>query len=399
MGISKLESPLTKRKITILGSTGSIGKSTLDLIMRNPDAFKVEALTAYSNVKLLAEQARLTKAKLAVVADKTKFSDLKEALVGTNIEAAAGPNAVLEAAERPSDWVMAAIVGAAGLGPTLAAVRRGVAVALANKECLVCAGEIMLSEVKASGATLLPVDSEHNAIFQVFDFDQRRAIERIILTASGGPFWKATVTHMAKASPEEAMDHPNWDMGSKVSVDSATMMNKGLELIEAHYLFGMPEEKIDILVHTQSIVHSLVEYVDGSVLAQLGAPDMRTPISHALGWPKRISTPSPKLDLASVGILNFEKPDSARFPAIDISRQALRDGGAAPNVLNAANEVAVAAFLEKRIGFLDISQIIEDTLKKFSATTVGSLDDVYAVDCEARALALESVVEFSVKTD
>jgi 1-deoxy-D-xylulose-5-phosphate reductoisomerase len=379
------------RKITILGSTGSIGCNTLDLIQRNPEAYEVEALTANKNVDLLATQARKTNARFAVIADESLYPALKEALSGTSIEAGAGASAVIEAASRPADWVMAAIVGAAGLEPTLTAVRRGIVIALANKECLVCAGDLMLSEIAASGATLLPVDSEHNAIFQVFDFDQRPAIEKIILTASGGPFWNATLAKMAKATPTEAIAHPNWDMGAKISVDSATMMNKGLELIEAHYLFAMEEERIDVLVHVQSIVHSLVAYVDGSVLAQLGSPDMRTPIAYALGWPARIPAPSPKLDLASVGTLSFEKPDAVRFPAIELARQSLRDGGAAPTVLNAANEIAVAAFLQQKIKFLDIARTVENTLGKLSGITADSLEDVISVDNEARAKAAEEV--------
>jgi 1-deoxy-D-xylulose-5-phosphate reductoisomerase len=379
------------RKITILGSTGSIGCNTLDLIQRSPEAYEVESLTANKNVDLLAAQARETNARLAVIADESLYPALKEALSGTSIEVGAGASAVIEAASRPADWVMAAIVGAAGLEPTLTAVRRGVAVALANKECLVCAGDLMLSEIAASGATLLPVDSEHNAIFQVFEFDQRPAIEKIILTASGGPFWNTSSEKMAKATPAEAIAHPNWDMGAKISVDSATMMNKGLELIEAHYLFAMEEDRIDVLVHVQSIVHSLVAYVDGSVLAQLGSPDMRTPIAYALGWPNRIPAPSPKLDLASVGTLNFEKPDSSRFPAIELARQSLRDGGAAPTVLNAANEIAVAAFLQDKVGFLDIARIVENTLGKLSGITAGSLEDVISVDNEARTKAAEEV--------
>ena len=379
------------RKITILGSTGSIGCNTLDLIQRNPEAYEVEALTANKNVDLLATQARKTNARFAVIADESLYPALKEALSGTSIEAGAGASAVIEAASRPADWVMAAIVGAAGLEPTLTAVRRGIVIALANKECLVCAGDLMLSEIAASGATLLPVDSEHNAIFQVFDFDQRPAIEKIILTASGGPFWNATLATMAKATPTEAIAHPNWDMGAKISVDSATMMNKGLELIEAHYLFAMEEERIDVLVHVQSIVHSLVAYVDGSGLAQLGSPDMRTPIAYALGWPARIPAPSPKLDLASVGTLSFEKPDAVRFPAIELARQSLRDGGAAPTVLNAANEIAVAAFLQQKITFLDIARIVENTLGKLSGITADSLEDVISVDNEARAKAAEEV--------
>ncbi len=384
------------RKITILGSTGSIGCNTLDLIQRSPEDYEIEALTANKNVELLAAQARETNARLAVIADESLYPALKEALSGTAIEAGAGASAVIEAAARPADWVMAAIVGAAGLEPTLTAVRRGVAVALANKECLVCAGDLMLLEIAASGATLLPVDSEHNAIFQVFEFDQRPAIEKIILTASGGPFWKTSLAKMAKATPAEAIAHPNWDMGAKISVDSATMMNKGLELIEAHYLFAMEEERIDVLVHVQSIVHSLVAYIDGSVLAQLGSPDMRTPIAYALGWPNRIPAPSPRLDLASVGTLSFEQPDAERFPAIELARQSLRDGGAAPTVLNAANEVAVAAFLQQKIGFLDIARTVETTLGNLSGISADSLEDVLSVDNEARAKAAEEVSRCSI---
>ncbi len=386
------------RRITILGSTGSIGCNTLDLIQRDREAYQVEALTANTNVEMLASQAREMNAKFAVVADENKFAALKDALKDTDVEVGAGRSAVIEAASRPAEWVMAAIVGAAGLEPTLTAVRRGAAVGLANKECLVCAGELMLSEVASSGAALLPVDSEHNAIFQVFEFEQRQAIEKIILTASGGPFWKTSLADMAKATPEEAIAHPNWDMGAKISVDSATMMNKGLELIEAHYLFAMPEDRIDVLVHTQSIIHGLVAYIDGSVLAQLGSPDMRTPIAYALGWPNRIPAPSQKLDLASVGTLNFEQPDSERFPAIELARQTLRDGGAAPTILNAANEIAVAAFLQQKIGFLDIARTVETTLSKLSGYSIGALDDVVSIDGEARQIAMESLSACAVVT-
>ena len=384
------------RRVSILGSTGSIGCNTIDLISRNPDAYLVEALTANVNVEVLARQAKATNARLAVVADETCYADLKDALAGTGIEAAAGENAVVEAAARPADWVMAAIVGAAGLLPTLTAVRRGAVIALANKECLVCAGALVLAEIERSGATLLPVDSEHNAIFQVFDFGQRDAVEKIILTASGGPFWRASIETMAKATPEEAIAHPNWDMGAKISVDSATMMNKGLELIEAYHLFELPEDKIDVLVHPQSIIHSLVAYVDGSVLAQLGSPDMRTPIAYALGWPKRIEAPSPRLDLAAVGTLKFETPDNRRFPSIDLARQALRDGGMAPTVLNAANEVAVAAFLNRKIGFLDIARTVAETLARRPNVPMLSLDDVISVDADARRLAEEQAAARTV---
>ena len=384
------------RHVSILGSTGSIGCNTIDLILRDPDAYVVEALTANVNVEILARQAKATNARLAVVADETCYSDLKDALGGTGIEAAAGESAVVDAAARPADWVMAGIVGATGLLPTLTAVRRGAVIALANKECLVCAGALVLAEIERSGATLLPVDSEHNAIFQVFDFGQREAVEKIILTASGGPFWGTPLETMARATPEEAVAHPNWDMGAKISVDSATMMNKGLELIEAYHLFDLPEEKIEVLVHPQSIIHSLVAYVDGSVLAQLGSPDMRTPIAYALGWPKRIEAPSPRLDLAEVGMLNFENPDPSRFPSIDLARQALRDGGMAPTVLNAANEVAVAAFLSRKIGILDIARTVAETLARSPNIPMVSLDDVISIDADARRLAAEQTVARTV---
>ncbi len=377
------------RSVTILGSTGSIGCSTLDLITRNPGKYRVEALTANTNVDRLACQAIEFGARYAAIADESKYDDLKAALSGTKIEAAAGETAVMEAAERPSDWVMAAIVGAAGLRPTLAAIRRGVVVALANKECLVCAGVLVFEEVKKSGATLLPVDSEHNAIFQVFDFEQKDAIDRIILTASGGPFREFTLDQMQRVTPAQAVAHPNWDMGAKISVDSATMMNKGLELIEAYYLFDLPGERIDITVHKQSIIHSLVAYIDGSVLAQLGSPDMRTPIAYALGWPKRMSSPSPRLNLAEIGRLDFEAPDTVRFPSIRLAREALAAGEAGPAVLNAANEVAVADFLKGKIGFLDIARTVEETLARLAGPHVSSLDDVMALDGEARLVAAE----------
>ena len=323
------------------------------------------------------------------MADEACYDELKNALSGTGIEAGAGPSGLVEAAVRPADWVMAAIVGAAGLQPTLSAIRRGCVVALANKECLVCAGDLVLAEVEKSGATLLPVDSEHNAIFQVFDFNQEKAIEKIILTASGGPFRERSLSEMEKVTPGEAVAHPNWDMGAKISVDSATMMNKGLELIEAHYLFNLPGEQIDIIVHRQSIIHSLVAYVDGSVLAQLGSPDMRTPIAYALGWPRRILSPSPRLNLAEIARLDFEAPDLVRFPSIRLARQALSAGGAGPAVLNAANEVAVAAFLEGRIGFLDIARTVEMTLERMAGQTIGALEDVIEIDREARVQAME----------
>ena len=379
----------TPRRVSILGATGSVGQSTLDLISRRQDDYKVVALTAQRNVHLLSAQARQFNAELAVIGDEGCYGDLKEALAGSGVEAAAGSRALCEAAERPSDWLMAGIVGAAGLGPTLAAIRRGAIVALANKECLVCAGELVLEEVRRGNATLLPVDSEHNAIYQVFDFDRPTTVDRIILTASGGPFLNLDVTAMAQVTPAQAVAHPNWDMGDKISVDSATMMNKGLETIEAYHLFPVAAEQIEILIHPQSVVHSLVGYVDGSVLAQLGAPDMRTPIAYTLAWPDRIPTPSKRLDLAQICNLSFEAPDLMRFPCLRLAREALLAGGTAPAILNAANEIAVAAFLAERLGFLEIARVVEETLGKIAVTSVADLADVGAADTEARAKARE----------
>jgi 1-deoxy-D-xylulose-5-phosphate reductoisomerase len=375
------------RRVTVLGATGSVGRNTLDLIGRTPDAYDVVALTAQRNVDLLAAQARQFNAELAVIGDADRFEALRDALAGSGVEAAAGTAALCEAASRPSDWVMAGIVGAAGLDPTLAAVRQGTVVALANKECLVCAGELMLEEVRQSGATLLPVDSEHNAIYQVFNFDRPETIDRIILTASGGPFLNMDVTAMAQVTPAQAVAHPNWDMGDKISVDSATMMNKGLEFIEAFHLFPVTADQIEILIHPQSVVHSLVGYVDGSVLAQLGAPDMRTPIAYALAWPDRMATPSPRLDLAHIGNLSFEAPDPMRFPSLRLAREALAAGGTAPTVLNGANEIAVAAFLDGHLGFLEIARVVEETLSKIAVSSVTNLADVAAADGAARAIA------------
>jgi len=374
-------------RITILGSTGSIGTNTIDLIERDPASYRVEALTAYRSVELLAEQARKFDARFVAIADPDKYADLKSAMSGTDAEIAAGPDAIVEAAARDADWVMAGIVGAAGLEPTLEAARQGAVVAFANKECLVCAGDLMLEEIAQSGATLLPVDSEHNAIFQVFEFDRRATVEKIILTASGGPFRDRTRDEMKNVTPAEAVAHPNWDMGAKISVDSATMMNKGLELIEAYYLFGLPEDRIDILVHPQSIIHSMVAYVDGSVLAQLGTPDMRTPISYALAWPQRMEAPSARLDLGDIATLTFEAPDSERFPALRLARAALKTGGSAPTILNASNEEAVAGFLAEKVGFLDIPRIVEETLEKMPGSDIRSVEDVLAVDAEARRVA------------
>jgi 1-deoxy-D-xylulose-5-phosphate reductoisomerase len=375
------------RRVTVLGSTGSVGRSTLDLLERNRDEFTVEALTANHNAILLAEQARKLGARFAAVADPADYPALKEALAGSGIEVASGRAALVEAAERPADWVMAGIVGAAGLEPTLAAVRRGRIVAFANKEVLVCAGTLFMQEVATHGATLLPVDSEHNAIWQCFDFDRVEGIEKITLTCSGGPFRERSVEEMRDVSVEAAVAHPTWRMGAKISIDSATLMNKGLELIEAHHLFQLPPERIDIVVHPQSVIHGLVTYHDGSVLAHLGTPDMRTPIAYALGWPGRTAAPMQRLDLAAVGRLTFEAPDPERFPALRLARDALRAGGGCPTVLNAANETAVHAFIAGQIGFLDIAATVERTLERMPKVSLDSLADVYNLDKAARELA------------
>lgn len=381
------------RRISVLGSTGSIGCNTLDILGRHPDLFEIEALTAHRNVTRLIEQALAFRPKVAVIGDDNAYEQLKAGLADTDIEVQAGAKAVTEAAGRPADWVMAAIVGAAGLAPALSAVSVGATVALANKECLVCAGDYFLSCVRSSGATLLPVDSEHNAIFQVFDFDEPSKVDRIILTASGGPFRTWTRDAMGQASVEQAVAHPNWSMGAKISVDSASLMNKGLELIEAYYLFPVSESQIEVLVHPQSVIHSMVSYVDGSVLAQLGVPDMRTPIAYSLAWPKRMDAPSARLDLAKIGTLSFEAPDHERFPALGLAREALKRGCGAPTVLNAANEIAVAAFLDRRLAFLDIARVVEATLDKIlgesARSSPGCLDDVHELDERARRIAQE----------
>ena len=375
------------RSITILGATGSVGGSTLDLIERTPDAFTVEALTAQTDVAGLAAAARRTRAKLAVIGDASLGGKLAEALAGSGTETAAGPEAIVEAAARGADWTMAAIVGCAGLRPVMAALEAGGTVALANKESLVSAGALVIDAARRHGATLLPVDSEHNAIFQCYDHAEPGHIRRILLTASGGPFRTFTREQMAAVTPAQAVKHPNWSMGAKISVDSATMMNKGLELIEAHHLFPIGLERIEILVHPQSVIHSMVEYVDGSILAQLGTPDMRTPIAHALAWPKRMAAPVERLDFARVGRFDFEAPDTDRFPAIALARAAIEAGGARPAVLNAANEVAVAAFLAGKIGFLDIAVIVCETLDHYDPPAPDSLDAVVAIDGEARMVA------------
>mgnify|MGYP000069992736 CR=1 FL=1 len=372
------------RSVTVLGSTGSVGCNTLDLIERSPEHFQVKALTANTNVTLLAEQARRLNAELAVVADDASYGLLKDALSGTGIAVASGRTGVLEAASLDADLVMAAIVGSAGLEPTLRAVQRGASIGLANKECLVSAGDLFMRYVQDNNATLLPVDSEHNAIFQVFDFDQPETVAKIILTASGGPFRTSSLDDMSKVTREQALAHPNWSMGAKISIDSATMMNKGLELIEAYYLFPVSLHQIEILVHPQSVVHSMVEYVDGSVLAQMGAPDMRTPIAYAMAWPDRMTTPSPRLRLSDIGTLTFEAPDTTRFPCLQLARQAMEQGGNTPCVLNAANEVAVESFLKGAIGFLDIANVVEGVLSRCENQAISALEDVLTTDLQAR---------------
>ena len=380
-----------RKSVSILGATGSVGGSTADLLLANPGSFSVAALSGGRNVARLAQLAHALKPEFVAIADPDGYADLKNALSGTGIEIAAGDAAVCEAAARPSDWVMAAIVGCAGLLPTLTAVRRGATVALANKECLVSAGDIMMREVEASGATLLPVDSEHNAIFQVFEQHRRKAIDKIVLTASGGPFRDATLAEMARKTPEEAVAHPQWSMGSKISVDSATMMNKGLEVIEAAHLFDLDVDRIDVLVHPQSIIHSMVAYSDGSVLAQLGMPDMRTPISYALAWPDRMETTVQKLDLTEIAKLTFFAPDMERFPALALAREALRSGGAHPAILNASNEIGVEAFLDKRLPFTGIAELVGDAMQTVNAGVAKTIDDVIALDLDVRAQARELI--------
>jgi 1-deoxy-D-xylulose-5-phosphate reductoisomerase len=378
-----------KRRLAILGATGSVGSSTLDLVERSPDRFEVVALTAATNAKGLADAARRTGARLAVIADEARLPELEEALAGSGCRAATGRDALIEAAAGEAELVMAAIVGCAGLEPVMAAIEAGRTVALANKEALVTAGSLMTGAATKAGATILPVDSEHNAIFQCLAGNRLQDVARLVLTASGGPFRTATAEDMARATPEQAVAHPRWSMGAKISVDSATMMNKGLELIEAHHLFGLPGERIDILVHPQSVVHSLVEYADGSVIAQLGSPDMRIPIASALAWPERMPTPAERLDLARIGSLEFDQPDMQRFPSLRLAREALDRGGSAPIVLNAANEVAVAAFLARRIGFADIAETVERTLATVDLAAPRSIADVIDIDREVREKARE----------
>jgi 1-deoxy-D-xylulose-5-phosphate reductoisomerase len=395
------------RRVAVLGSTGSIGLSTLDLLEHAQGAgqeVEIDALVGGRNVARLAEQALSWRPKTVVIADEAGHPELKERLRGSGIETATGRAAVVEAATMGSDWVMSAIVGAAGLAPTLAAAAKGATVALANKEALVCAGPALLEASRRAGGRVIPVDSEHSAIFQVLQPDCADRVEKLILTASGGPFRTWTKAQMEAASPQQAIAHPNWSMGAKISVDSATMMNKGLEMIEAAYLFSMPPDRIEVLVHPQSVIHSLVEYQDGSTLAQLGPPDMRAPIACAFAWPDRLAWPAPKLDLAAIGKLTFEAPDSDRFPAIGIAREALTRGGGAPAAMNAANEIAVQAFLDRRIGFLDIAATVALTLERMNVagdiaprlegTIDAILEEAMMVDESARRIAAEVLPQF-----
>lgn len=378
--------------LTILGATGSVGSQTLDLIARHPGRWRVEALTANSDVDGLAAAARATGARYAAIGDARAYGALKAALAGTGTEVAAGADAVREAGAREAEIVLTAIVGAAGLAPTLAAVARGARLAIANKETLVCAGPVVRAAARASGSVLLPVDSEHNAIFQVFDHAAPERVRKVVLTASGGPFRQWDRAAMGQASVKDACNHPVWSMGAKISIDSATLMNKGLELIEAEQLFDVGPDRLDVIVHPQSVVHSMVEYVDGSVLAQMGTPDMRIPIAYALAWPERVETPCARLDLAAIGNLSFEAPDLERFPALALAWAALRAGGSAPCILNAANEVAVAAFIAGQVGFLDIADIVAAVLDRLGSAPLEGLEAVLAADSAARRTT-EAVVK------
>lgn len=398
---TNLASATEQRTVTILGATGSIGASTVDLIRREPERFRVESISARRNAAALAKIAREVGARHAVVADPAAYQELKSALSGSRVEAAAGEGALMEAAQRPADWVMAAISGSVGLKPTMAAIERGATVALANKECLVCAGSLFMRRAAMTGATVLPVDSEHNAVFQALGSGHRADVKRAILTASGGPFRTWSKDAIKAATPEQALRHPNWSMGPKVTIDSATLMNKGLELIEAHHLFALRPDEIDVLVHPQSVVHGLVEFRDGSVVAQLGSPDMRIPIAHCLAWPRRIDGPAARLDLAALRELTFENPDLDRFPALALARRAMETGGAAPTVLNAADEVAVGEFIGGRIGFTAIAALVEATLdaaaKRGLLAEPAGIDAAMAVDHIARSLARDLLPEIAAK--
>ena len=390
------------RRITVLGATGSIGDSTLDLLRRaEKGAFKVTALTANRNVDKLVALAKEFECEYVALGDASLEQELKSSLSGTHIEYGVGPQALIEAGARPTDFTMAAIIGAAGLEPTLAAVAQGQTVGLANKECLVCAGDLFMRKVKEHGATLLPIDSEHNAIFQVLEHDKPDGVKRLILTASGGPFRETPMKNLKQMTPAQALNHPVWSMGAKITIDSATLINKGLELIEAAYLFDRPEDEIGVVVHPQSIIHSMGEYIDGSVLAQMGSPDMRTPIAYALGWPDRMAAPVKPLNLVEIGALTFFEPDMVRFPGLALARESLRLGGQAPNILNAANEIAVAAFLEKQIGFMDIPALVEKTLEKHSenksfSAEMKSIADILACDAAARQTAHELILTLNL---
>jgi 1-deoxy-D-xylulose-5-phosphate reductoisomerase len=388
-----------ERVVTVLGATGSIGTSTIDLLRRSRDRFRVEALTAHSNVAALAELAKEFDVRFAAVAEENRYEELKAALAGTGIAVGAGESAMIEAAQRPANWVMAAMSGAAGLKPAIAAAERGVTVALANKECLVCAGEVFMRTAEENGACVLPVDSEHNALFQAMGAGPRENLTKVILTASGGPFRTWTREQIENATIEQALKHPNWSMGRKITIDSASMFNKGLEIIEAYHLFDLEPEQIEVLVHPQSIIHGLVEFSDCSVIAQMGAPDMRTPIAHCLAWPERIDGPAKKLDLATIGQLTFEAPDPVRFPSLRLVQEALRAGGAMPTVFNAANEVAVAAFLDGKIGFGGIARLVEATMEAAAKTNAlpTSADDALSIDHSSRNRARDLLPEIAAK--
>jgi 1-deoxy-D-xylulose-5-phosphate reductoisomerase len=386
------------RRVIVLGSTGSIGKSTLDVIAHTrrtlgEEAFPIVALTAQSNAELLAVQVREFRPKLAVIGDESRFAQLRDLLGDTETELAAGHDAILDAASRPAEVTMLGILGAAGIAPALAAVKRGGIIALANKECVVAAGSVFRKAMHASRATIVPVDSEHNAAFQLLDFLQSHAIDKVVLTASGGPFRSWAKDDMASVTPEQAVAHPNWSMGAKISVDSATLMNKGLELIEAHHLFGLPPDKLGVIVHPQSIVHCLVSYADGSTLAHVSAPDMRTPIAHALSWPRRMASPSRRLDLAALAGLTFENADTGRFPCLALAQASLQAGGLAPTILNAANEIAVHAFLARRIGFLDIARVVDRALSAPNLLDgeIEDLEQVLELDSRTREFANDEV--------
>ncbi|MCL4767379.1 MAG: 1-deoxy-D-xylulose-5-phosphate reductoisomerase [Hyphomicrobiaceae bacterium] len=383
------------KTVTILGATGSVGSSTLDIVGRAPEAFRVVALTAQTNAGKLAALARRHAAKLAVIGEEARYGELRELLSGSGIEAAAGPAALAAAAERPADCVVAAIAGAAGLAPTLAAARQGRRLALANKECLVAAGDVFMAAVKAAGTELVPVDSEHSGVYQLMAGADAGTVERIVLTASGGPFREWDIERLARASPEEALKHPRWSMGPKISIDSATLMNKGLELIEAFHLFPVEAAQLDVVVHPQSIVHCLVAFQDGAVLAQMSCPDMRIPISVGLAWPARLPSPAERLDLVKLRSLTFESPDPIRFPALGLARGSLERGGTAPAILNAANEVAVEGYLERRLGFLDIARTVATCLDRAEQTGIvvvpRCLEDVMAADAAGRELARDVI--------